>query len=433
MTEKRKSVLLLCLTTLAALAAVAYFATALSVYFSLGNPGTVDYVQYWSAFRALQQGLNPYDGVVLHEIQLSVGQRPDTTILMWNPPWTCLFLAPFLALPFTSSAALWFLFSVALLFVIARTSRLCFATPNRMPLSVLVPCCALFYPIIECLSWGQISIFITAAFSLTLSLLAQRRYAIAGLSAVPLSIKPHLFFLLIPLLILLLSRVSRAQRRLFILAASSGMLATAAVTELLWPGALGSWMSSFYRTPEGPGTIPTQQWMTATLATILRSFLSTNDGNVPSWPLTALPITAFTIMSAWVLIQRRTIVLRANLMLQTLCLSLLLCSYGWLYDQSLLVLCCISLVCDAYGSKSMRIRALLLGGVAATLGAAVLCRTLIQTPAQHHYTWIPGTIFLLMWLSRRFTKDQRQPLDQAPHLLCESLDPSSVPQNRYSV
>ncbi len=32
-----------------------------TVDFTLGEPGTEDFVQYWAAWQLLQEGLNPYD------------------------------------------------------------------------------------------------------------------------------------------------------------------------------------------------------------------------------------------------------------------------------------------------------------------------------------------------------------------------------------
>jgi hypothetical protein len=425
MTENRKSALSVCVCTLIIISLVTAFATTLRDQFLLGNPGTVDYVQYWSAFRALQQGLNPYDGEVLHEIQRSVGQRPETTILMWNPPWACLLLAPFLALPFNQSAALWFLFSVSLLFVIAWAAIPCFSDKRPPPYIVAVLCCALFYPVIECLSWGQLSIFITTAFTLTMYLLRRGSYSAAGLSLLPLTLKPHLFFLLAPLVLLLLWRLSRPHRRELLIAACAGMLLTIMATEMLWPGALAAWVNSFQQAPRGPGVVPTQQWMTATLATALRSFLSNAENTPPTWPLIALPSAAFTVMSIWVVVNRGAISPLPNLILRTLCLSLLLGNYGWLFDQSLLVLCQLSILCDSYRTDRTIVRGWLLGGLGGVWGAVILCRIFIEHPAQHHYTWLPAAMLLLMWLGHRSTRIQREPLRQSPHRLYESPDPSS--------
>jgi hypothetical protein len=412
------------LCVLLALTAGVAFVTTLESYFPLGAPGTADYVQYWSAYRALQQGLNPYDGLVLHEIQRSVGQLPDTTTLMWNPPWTCLFLAPFLVLPFSASAALWFLLSLTLLFLISCAALPLFPGQQRLPRSIAVLSCLLFYPVIECLSWGQLSIFITAASALTMCLLQRGHYAAAGISVLPLSLKPHLFFLFAPLMTLMLYRLPKSERRALLLAAALGMLATVIATEALWPGSLGAWVNSFQHTPRGPGAVPAQQWMTATLTTLLRSLLVNSDNTSPAWPLMVVPSATFAVMCAWVFTNRRNISASPNLFLHILCMSLLFGNYGWLYDQSLLVLCQLSVVCTAYKATRALTRGALIGGLVAIFCAAVLCRIYGDPPAQHHYTWIPAAMLLLMWLSQRLTKGHSEPLGQAPHHLYGSPDPS---------
>lgn len=424
MTEPNNSAWSVVLCVLLALTAGVAFATTLESYFPLGAPGTGDYVQYWSAYRALQQGLNPYDGLTLHEIQRSVGQLPDRTILMWNPPWTCLLLAPFLALPFGTSAALWFLFSLALLFFITGVGLPLLAGQQRLPHSLAVLSCLLFYPVIECLSWGQLSIFITAACALTMYLLQRRSYSAAGISVLPLTLKPHLFFLLAPLIALLLYKLPKSDRRALLVATGLGMLATVIATEALWPGSLGAWVNSFQHAPRGPGAVPTHQWMTATLTTLVRVLIADTESAPPAWPLIVVPTAAFAVMGAWVFINHKNIAASPNVILHTLCLSLLLGNYGWLYDQSLIVLCQLSIACNAYNATRALTRGALFGGLVAIFCAAVLCRIYGDPPAQHHYTWIPAAMLLLMWLSQRLTKGHSEPLGRAPHPLYGSPDPS---------
>jgi hypothetical protein len=47
-----------------------------------------DYMQYWSAGRAVLNGQNPYDGKVLYPYQQQIGTNWAEPVMMWNPPWT---------------------------------------------------------------------------------------------------------------------------------------------------------------------------------------------------------------------------------------------------------------------------------------------------------------------------------------------------------
>ena len=67
-----------------------------TVDFTLGEPGTEDFVQYWAAWQLLQEGLNPYDAGLMNAIQQTVGQKAEVTTMMWNPPWTVLLMSPIL-------------------------------------------------------------------------------------------------------------------------------------------------------------------------------------------------------------------------------------------------------------------------------------------------------------------------------------------------
>ena len=54
-----------------------------------GSVGSRDFIQYWSAYRALRAGTNPYDGLVLHPIERAAGQSPDATHLHVEPALDC--------------------------------------------------------------------------------------------------------------------------------------------------------------------------------------------------------------------------------------------------------------------------------------------------------------------------------------------------------
>ena len=78
-----------------------------------------------------------------------------------------------------------------------------------------------------------------------------------------------------------------------------------------------------------------------------------------------------------------------------LCLSLITSSYGWAYDQSLLVLCQILAVCKVFAEDSPRQRRLAIAmGLLATQGLAFYLGTRSDN-AQHYYVWLPWALLLL--------------------------------------
>lgn len=330
---------LLALLLIVAVMAIDVLALGLARSFerTVGDPGTVDFIQYWSAFQLLIEGRNPYDGAAMHVVQAAVGQSPNFTTLMWNPPWTPVVLAPILSLPFSAAAISWLLLSCGCLVVIilALPGALGVAAP---PLIVRGLAVLVLYPIAENLVLGQLAIFLTTVLVVVLHCRAHQRYLLAGLSAALLTIKPHLFFLLVvPVAISLVY----APRRVVIRSSGGfflGCLLLLGATLSIAPDSITWWIEAFTSAPRGPGAVSTAEWKTATLVTVLRDLLADPNGAAPHWPIVVLPIVA--LIGTVVLVLRSPLPLSwSHLTPPLLCLSLLLGPYGWLYDQTLLVVC----------------------------------------------------------------------------------------------
>lgn len=310
------------------------------------QPGTRDFVQYWAAHQALEGGRNAYDGETMFAIEDGVGQRDDETILMWNPPWTVLLLEPVVSLPFPAAALLWALTSMILLGGIAvlLPEALGRRTPHLLVAALAAGC---FYPVAQCLVWGQLSVFL--AFFLVLFLHFERKGEMfaAGLALVPLTTKPHLFFLLAIPGLLWVAQLAPRERRAFLAGLVGGFAAVVTVTALRWPDALLNWKASLSVTPTGPGAVAMESWKTSTLSTLLRTAIAaTNGGAAPRWPMWAVPLAGFAATAAWFATHRGRIVW-AEVAPPLLCLSLTLGSYGWTYDQTLLLTVQVALACDA--------------------------------------------------------------------------------------
>src|SRR6266478_31527 len=82
---------------------------------------TLDFVEYWAAGRLCLAGSNPYSWYDMLALEKSVGMKPnhspetgeETPLMMFNPPWTLVFVMP-LALPsFSLSRLLAFVLGIA--------------------------------------------------------------------------------------------------------------------------------------------------------------------------------------------------------------------------------------------------------------------------------------------------------------------------------
>ena len=300
--------------------------------------GTVDFIQYWSAWRLMSHGQNPYDPELLYATQAALTPHLTGLIFSWNPPWTYTLLSPFLALPFSIAAKLWCLFQVAILLVVAARGSKALGAP---PLSTVgAAFAALFFlPSLYSIRYGQLgTLFALALFCFLLSV-NSRRYALAGLSLLPLSVKPHLFILLVIPGILWITQISRESAKRFIGGALGGFVALVGMTLVLAPESLSWWLSAATNTTDPPSKlVHFELWKTHTTATAVRALGEYAQGAPPLWPMVMIPTTAFALTSLYFW-RRRPTIEWTRVLPPMVCLSIATSSYGWVYDQSALVLC----------------------------------------------------------------------------------------------
>jgi len=377
-----------------ALAWIALYRGGFDAPLRVGDRGTVDFVQYWSAFNLLITKQNPYDGALMHAVQSTVGQSPTYTTLMWNPPWTPLLMAPITALPFGTAALAWLSVSIVCLGAIACLAPTALGYP-RLPLVVSAGATVFFYPVTDALILGQLSLPLTLGFIGALLALRLERYRSAGAIAACLTVKPHLFFLFIPPTLMWLAHTTPEIRRRCLGGFTAALVGLILLTSAVSPPAIGWWFESFGTTPAGPGGIAVRDWQTATLATALRRLAAEITGAVPTWPMYGLPLVALLLVGC-ALSRSAEPISWPRLAPPLACLSLGLNPYGWLYDQSLLVICQIAIIGNAWQSASPRRR----GVTALTLVLFNLTIAVIAAQpwsAQHHHFWIPWALLALWW------------------------------------
>jgi hypothetical protein len=178
------------------------FATVLFFHFSilrqLRDEGLLplnDFIEYWSAVRVFTGGGNPYASEDLLKIQRDLGWKESRPLMMWNPPWTLPLLLPLSHLSYWTGRALWHLLSLVIVFCSANWFWLRYGgTKSYCWLSWLAALC--FFPVFVSLYLGQISPLILAGITGFIWALDKKRPALAGLSLVLISVKPHVIYLL---------------------------------------------------------------------------------------------------------------------------------------------------------------------------------------------------------------------------------------------
>jgi hypothetical protein len=359
-----------------------------------GDPGTLDFIQYWSAWQLMRQGSNPYDAEQLAQIQFALRQFSDQLIFSWNPPWTFVALSPLLSLPFEQSAAVWLGIQIGLLCIISTTLPRGLGR-RQPPLLIVAATTALFFPILDSIHWGQLSILF--ALGITLFLYFQRVGApfLAGISLLPLSFKPHLFFLFIIPGLLWLRQLSRRDRIRVLAGMIGSFTILVSICIALRPSVCTDWITALSTKDLQSPAVQISDWKTATLVTWIRILIAEWAQGLVNWPMWLVPLLgiAACIFLCW---RRRNKIEWETLTPPLLCLSLGTCNYGWVYDQSVLVVCQMALVCDLYRHN---IRSEVFTRTAILVIIQVICisGSIACDLPQHYYAWLPWVYLVLLW------------------------------------
>lgn len=363
-----------------------------------GGPGAIDFVQYWSAWQLMQRGENPYDAQLLAQIQSSLTGTSDFLIFSWNPPWTFVALSPVLSLPFSQSASLWLGIQVVLLLIISITAPRGLSTYVPRPL-VCVLSTALFFPVLQSMKMGQLGILFAASISLFLFFQRTGAFLLAGLSLLPLTFKPHLFFLFVVPGILWVRQLPPRARTEFLLGSLGGFCLLVVTCCTLWPSGFMYWLqalTSKHSAQLGAQAVHISDWQTATIVTWIRLMVQQYTGALPAWPMLTIPLLSFIVCSLY-LYRRCRPVRWETITPALLCLSLGTSNYGWVFDQSVLVVCQIALV-SALSTLHDRTRIFacifLLAGIQVL---AIMGSNVFELP-QQFYAWVPWMYLALLWM-----------------------------------
>ena len=159
-----------------------------------GDIGTLDFHPVLVCAQGPGERPDPYDRTLLYGVQVAEGLRDPAPVMMWNPPWLVTLVLPVLSFSFLTSSAIWFGVNVVFIVLTGVLVQATYAGRLRRDPLILVAM-FLFMPHISTLYCGQLGLL--SAVSVSTFLFGARRNAPAlmGLGLVPLSVKPHLFYL----------------------------------------------------------------------------------------------------------------------------------------------------------------------------------------------------------------------------------------------
>ena len=336
--DRRNPLISLKILALLALLAILVFQSAyLSSAFSARDNkafGAYDFYYYHFPFQVFSSGKNPYNPSDLDTFLDEVSFADDYKRVFLYPPWLLVLLGPLLSLGYPLSAKLWVLLNVAFLFLSSLAVWKCSARSRGTALPLLAAT-LLFLPSYEALRWGQLGLFLSLGISICYWGLVERKDLLVSLALPIIALKPHLFFLLLPLLLWFIIREGRSLIVLF----SSALLALMIVVlECKLPGITLSWLQSYLSPGDAAAGGHALAHKNAVFADAIRGAWQALTGHLPSWPTVAVP--ALALIGLFLYLCSKDAKERGieELFTVVLCLSLFCAPYGWFYDHSSLLL-----------------------------------------------------------------------------------------------
>lgn len=380
--------------------------------------GTHDFIQYWSAFNIFSAGKDPYDPHLMLKIQRAAGWRElKLPLMMWNPPWILLLMAPVLCWQFLMSAQLWFGASLILIGLTWSLTEKSFPAVDRAPPYFRLLLCFTLFPLQQTLFYGQSSVLLLFGAALALFGLKHRRDMAAAFGYLLLSIKPHLLLFFLALSVVRIRR----ERRLKLIGLTAGIfLASAATVTIMSPQIWNWWLADPMSKAKPGEVIPTSVWKSATVISILVYDYLPLELPKLSILRTAIPL-GLAAFYLFYLFRRRRPGLDSRTAARAITLSVLFAPYGWVMDQALLLIPQVLLFQDLeqrYKPRKFVLSLLPFFALNAVYGW--YCNT--QISFHHQMFWLPAAFFVLSEIYYRWVV----PLETEPKETASNLPFSPV-------
>ena len=337
-----------------------------------------DFVEYWAAGALNLSGQNPYDPVLMLELQRSVGYAGDRALLMLNPPPVLTLVMPFGALPYRPAALLWLLLNTAAL-VWSCTILWDLAGGPRRLRWVAYICGVVFLPTLLALLLGQISILLLLGLALFLRFVREGRMVAAGAATTLLLVKPHVVYLVGAALVVWWLR-SRDRRVLLGVALGGiGFLVPLAFNPAVYAQHF-----------ELSQVVSLTHFPTSTLGSLLR--LAARDPN--RFGLQFVPMVLGLAYLATRLRRSRFAEWDWDREMPLLVVvSLATAAYGWVFDQVVLLVAAIPMFAVAIRAGGVRLVAMI--GFWTVTGAIAFTQA-FRGVNSFWYFWIPFAFLLAM-------------------------------------
>ena len=215
-----------------------------------------DFIQYWVAGRALLSGADVYDPLTwraLHDAIGSGGYEIAPGLGFLYPLPVALYALPIALLPLQLAGPLWFVAEGATAFgALVAIGRQVFTWAPRRDLPLLLVLAVVMVPVYVIGNDGNIARFLVGIVGGALALLIGGRTFAAGLVLGLAGVKPQLFVVLVPLLVVVCPPQTRGR---FVAGGLTTILASLVVTVALRPGWIAEWLTQALQARGGYGRL----------------------------------------------------------------------------------------------------------------------------------------------------------------------------------
>jgi len=361
---------------------VALFILMVSLRQLPSSIGRGDFRAYWSTSYLLLDDQSCSNDTRLLEIQNSeTGWPRDYPMRTWNPPWLSAWLLPLALLNFELATQIWLLINIALVLMSIVLARRLFLGQNqdKRALWLFTLGVILFPSTIVAILMGQVNILVLAGLTLFLWLYLAGHDAAAGVALSLTLVKPHLIYLA---LLIILVVILKDRRWKVVLGFGAAILISTAIVLLLRPSFILECLAS-----TGSGNL--LSWQTPTLTTILQLSLGW-------WWLRIIGVLLVPLAIFFWFRYRNSIPFLVIIDLAVIA-SIITSPFGWSYDFVVLLLPMMHIWSWLFLNRIKRLEMLLILAITFLMYLAYYYQR-VQAQNDLYFFWIPLVIAgLYLW------------------------------------
>jgi Glycosyltransferase family 87 len=335
-----------------------------------GKAADLDFIGYWISGRLMKEHANPYSRPAILQLEEKMGSDLHVPIVMRNPPWSLFLVAPlgFMSMPIAA-----FVWLLAMIVALVVSIRLLSAGSKPPPVIVY-----LFAPVLYTAMSGQTPLFFLLGIAVFYHFY-ERRPWLAGAALVLAAIKPHLFVLFWPVLLIDCIR----NRRYRILAgAVVGLVAATAVAIAFDHHVVADYLTSMRDEHMELHYMPN-------IPCSLRMLVPGR----PEW-LQVLPAVLGVFWAIWFYWRKRAAWDWTDQGALLLCISVLVSPYSWPFDQVLFLPAILKVLSKPVAKSTVAVLVALSG-----IAAVMILKFSITSPV---YVWTgPAWLGWYLWARQR--------------------------------